>query len=142
MFRHILEYVQEEPEYAYNLIIGTDSLRDEKTSFVTAVVIHRVGKGGRYFYRKHFETGWKIENLRQRIYHETSLSLELASRIAEELANKGSELPIEIHLDVGDFGETRKVIKEVVGMVTGSGFMAKTKPESFGASHIADKHSK
>src|SRR5881296_279040 len=30
MFRHILEYVQEEPEYAYNLIIGTDSLRDEK----------------------------------------------------------------------------------------------------------------
>ena len=32
------------------------------------------------------------------------------------------------------------MIKEVVGMVTGNGFTAKTKPYSFGASTVADKH--
>jgi predicted RNase H-related nuclease YkuK (DUF458 family) len=32
------------------------------------------------------------------------------------------------------------MIKEVVGMVNGSGFEAKTKPESWAASSVADKH--
>jgi predicted RNase H-related nuclease YkuK (DUF458 family) len=32
------------------------------------------------------------------------------------------------------------MIKEVVGMVTGNGFKARTKPESYGASNVADKH--
>jgi len=32
------------------------------------------------------------------------------------------------------------MIKEVVGMVTGNGFTAKTKPDSYGASKVADKH--
>jgi len=31
-------------------------------------------------------------------------------------------------------------IKEVVGMVTGNGFVAKTKPDAWGASTVADKH--
>ena len=47
---------------------------------------------------------------------------------------------LEIHVDVGTVGPTREMIKEVVGMVTGSGYTAKTKPESFGASVVADKH--
>jgi predicted RNase H-related nuclease YkuK (DUF458 family) len=31
------------------------------------------------------------------------------------------------------------MIKEVVGMVAGNGYRAKTKPESFGAFAVADK---
>jgi len=47
---------------------------------------------------------------------------------------------LEIHIDVGDRGEPRDMIKEVVGMVTGSGDQARIKPDSFGASNVADKH--
>ncbi|MBI4279078.1 MAG: ribonuclease H-like YkuK family protein [Armatimonadetes bacterium] len=141
MYRALVAYVKEEPYRPYHLIIGTDSLLGDETTFVTAIIIHRVGQGGRYFYRK-FRTR-KIESLRQRILYEVSLSLETASLISAEMAKNGvSELPIEIHLDVGDHGDTKQIIREVVGMVTGSGYAAVTKPDAYGASKVADKHSK
>jgi predicted RNase H-related nuclease YkuK (DUF458 family) len=138
MFRQLVEYMQEEPAQKYNLIIGTDSLLGDDTCFVTAIIIHRVGHGGRYFYHKFRNR--KIESLRQRILYETSLSLETASQMSAQLAKNGfSELPVEIHLDVGDRGETKRIIREVVGMVQGSGFAAITKPDSYGASKVADR---
>src|SRR5579864_1758248 len=138
MFKHIVDYMQEEPSQKYHLIIGTDSLLGDDTCFVTAVIIHRVGRGGRYFYHKFRNR--KIESLRQRILYETSLSLETASNVSAQLAKNGySELPVEIHLDVGDRGETKRVIREVVGMVQGSGYAAVTKPDSYGASKVADR---
>jgi predicted RNase H-related nuclease YkuK (DUF458 family) len=141
MFRHLVDFVEEQPERPYHLIVGTDSLVSDHTCFVTAVVIHRVGQGGRYFYRKQYSR--KLSSLRQRILYEVSLSLEVASRLSAELARNGhSQLPIEIHVDVGDRGETKSIIREVVGMVTGSGYAAVTKPEAYGATKVADKHSK
>ena len=108
---------------------------------MTAVIVHRVGHGGRYFYRKMLNR--KMESLRQRILFETSLSLETAGLLSAELARNGhSELPVEIHLDVGPNGDTKRIIREVVGMVTGSGYLAVTKPDAYGASKVADKHSK
>ena len=47
---------------------------------------------------------------------------------------------LEIHVDVGNAGKTNQIIKEVVGMVTGSGYAVKTKPDAYGASAVADKH--
>ncbi len=138
MFQQIVDYMQHEPDQRYNLIIGTDSLLGDDTCFVTAVVIHRVGHGGRYFY--HRFRNRKIESLRQRILFETSLSLETASQMSAQLSRNGfSELPVEIHLDVGDRGETKRIIREVVGMVQGSGYAAVTKPDSYGASKVADR---
>jgi predicted RNase H-related nuclease YkuK (DUF458 family) len=133
--------MNEEPDQQYHLIIGTDSLLSEQTCFVTAIIVHRVGHGGRYFYRKLINR--KIESLRQRILYETALSLDTAGQLSAELARNGhSELPVEIHLDVGPNGDTKRIIREVVGMVTGSGFTAVTKPDAYGASKVADKHSK
>jgi uncharacterized protein len=138
MFQQIVDYMQEDPAQKYNLIIGTDSLLGDDTCFVTAIIIHRVGHGGRYFYHKFRNR--KIESLRQRILYETSLSLETASQVSAQLAQNGfSELPVEIHLDVGDRGETKRIIREVVGMVQGSGYAAITKPDSYGASKVADR---
>ncbi len=138
MFQQLVDYMREEPDQRYNLIIGTDSLLGDDTCFVTAVVIHRVGHGGRYFYHKFRNR--KIESLRQRILFETSLSLETASQMSAQLSKNGfSELPVEIHLDVGDRGETKRIIREVVGMVQGSGYAAVTKPDSYGASKVADR---
>ena len=108
---------------------------------MTAIIIHRVGKGARYYYRR-FNKNY-MHNLRQRIYYETYLSLEVAMMVAAKLAENGdSRLNVEIHLDVGQQGETREMIREVVGMVIGSGFQAFIKPDSFGASKVADKFTK
>jgi predicted RNase H-related nuclease YkuK (DUF458 family) len=141
MFDHLVRYMNEEPDQHYHLIIGTDSMLSDQTCFVTAIIVHRVGHGGRYFYRKLINR--KIESLRQRILYETALSLDTAGQLSAELARNGhSELPVEIHLDVGPNGDTKRIIREVVGMVTGSGFTAVTKPDAYGASKVADKHSK
>ncbi|MDR7454039.1 MAG: ribonuclease H-like YkuK family protein, partial [Armatimonadota bacterium] len=121
MFKQLVGYIKDEPDQHYHLIIGTDSLLSDDTTFVTAVIVHKVGRGGRYFYRKFRNR--KIESLRQRILFETSLSLETAHLITTELARNGySRLPVEIHLDVGPNGETKRIVREVVGMVSGSGY--------------------
>lgn len=141
MFEKVIEYVNEIPDQTYNVIIGTDSFLNNETLFVSAVVVHRVGHGGRYFYKK--SPRRKMESLKQRIFYEATMSIELASVLRKMLNEKGlKDLPLEIHLDIGENGETREIIKEVVGMVTGSGYAARTKPDSFGASKVADRHSK
>lgn len=141
MFNQLVGYMENDPDQHYHLIIGTDSLLSDDTTFVTAIIVHKVGRGGRYFYRKFRNR--KIDSLRQRIFFETSLSLEAAHLITTELAHNGySKLPVEIHLDVGPNGETKRIVREVVGMVSGSGFAAVIKPDAYGATKVADKHSK
>jgi len=141
MFAVISDYIRQSPSDSYSLIVGTDSFLDSATLFVSAVIIHRVGHGGRYFYRKNSRR--KIENLRQRIFFEASMSIELASLLKDRLDASGlPSMSVEIHLDVGENGETREIIRELVGMVTGSGYEARTKPGSFGASKVADRHTK
>ncbi len=85
----------------------------------------------------------KTNSLRDKIYAETLLSLDIAEKFLPKLnkrLNGNGSYELEIHIDVGRVGDTRDMIKEVVGMVTGNGYTAKTKPESYGASKVADKH--
>ena len=140
MFGSILAYVQQEPAQTYQLIVGSDSHTRHETYFVTAVVIHRVGKGGRYFFSRSRRR--PIHSLRQKVLFETSLSLQVAARLTELLDAANADLDVEIHIDVGQQGETRALIREIVGMVTGSGYHAAIKPFSFGASKVADKYTK
>ena len=138
-------FVKEEPASFYRLVIGTDSQvknidGKSEIDYVTAVVVHRQGKGARYFWKK--EKIDKIPVLRDKIYKETSTSLTVAEELVPLLRKAISPVKydFEIHIDVGPIGPTRDMIKEVVGMVNGSGFTAKTKPEAWGASSVADKH--
>lgn len=63
--------------------------------------------------------------------------------VKAKLSENGyAKLPVEIHLDVGENGDTKDIVREVVGMVTGSGYAAVTKPDAYGASKVADRHSK
>ncbi|HAI21516.1 MAG TPA: hypothetical protein DCM14_06465 [Clostridiales bacterium UBA8153] len=141
MFQYIVGFINESPESTYKLIIGSDSHIKDEVCFVTAVIVHRVGKGGRYFYTR--SKYRKMGSLRQRIFYETALSLNVASQLAERLAENGhGRLNVEIHVDVGNNGQSRDLIREIVGMVLGSGFDVKTKPDSYGATKVADKHSK
>jgi hypothetical protein len=145
MVSELVGFMDEDLDSAYSLVIGTDSksqkLNGEKAlDFVTAVVIHRKGKGGRYFWQKNKKD--KIKTLRDKIYTETFLSLALAQKLVPQLKKSinGERYNLEIHIDVGRNGPTREMIKEVVGIVNGNGFTAKTKPESYGAFVVADKH--
>lgn len=141
LVKDILAYVAEEPDTKYKLIVGTDSHTRTDLCFVTAVVVHRLGKGARYFYRKRHQA--KIRTLRQKIFYETAISLALAEKLATSMAEAGAAaLNVEIHLDVGENGETKDLIRDVVGMVTGSGFHAEIKPNSYGASKVADRYTK
>lgn len=146
---HIKEFLEEDPKAQYSLVIGSDSqekiLSGEKKKMVhlvTAVVVHRKGFGGKYFWQK--KQIPLLATLRQRIYAETLTSLEFASLfvplLKKALNGTAPNYMLEIHVDVGEHGDTREMIREVVGMVTGNGFVAKTKPYAFGASYVADKH--
>lgn len=134
----IFNFIQEKPTSTYKLVIGTDSLNTaDHSDFVTAIIILRIGNGGRYFWRRIKDKNFK--SLRERIYKEVYLSLEIGQQLLKLLEkNKFYNFDLEIHVDVGQNGETRNLINEVTGLVRGCGFLVKTKPESFAASNVAD----
>ena len=142
----IAEFLYQDPAAFYRLVIGSDSQERrlggvKLCNFFTAVVVHKVGHGGRYFWKNGRKD--RIHSIRQKIYTETLLSLETAGKLVPQLRqrlNGSHNWELEIHIDVGSVGQTRTMIKEVVGMVIGSGYTAKTKPDSYAATTIADKH--
>lgn len=146
--RFIKNFLEEKPDAQYSLVIGTDSHEkgnngNSKTiGLVTAILVHRKGFGGKYFWKRKYLSN--IHSLREKIYAETLESLNFALffvPLLRKTLNGNSPLyNLEIHIDVGEHGDTRDMIKEVVGMVTGNGFVAKTKPHAYGASYVADKH--
>lgn len=145
MISEISDFINEVPNDFYRIVIGSDSQakrvgKKAEIDFVTAVVVHRQGRGARYFWRK--EKQLKSPVLRDKIYTETLMSLACAQEIVPLIRAVVSptKYDFEIHIDVGPLGPTRDMIKEVVGMVQGNGFKAKTKPDSWGASSVADKH--
>jgi hypothetical protein len=133
----------------YRLIIGTDSSGRQapggQVEFVTAIVVHRVGHGGRYWWTKTKDS--RFYPLQARIYREADLSVKLAQELLKLLQGKLGELynreqvpQIEIHTDIGRQGRTRDLIREVVGMIQGNGFEARIKPEAYGAAIVADRY--
>lgn len=139
--RAISDFIALEPKREYKIIVGSDSEKrpGDKADFVTAVVVHRVGNGGRYFWR-HLEAG-NIHTLRDRMWQEVLFSIELSKELAVLLKNAGLEkCAFEVHVDVGENGATKTMIQELVGAVRANNFEAKTKPDSFAASKVADRH--
>lgn len=138
------EYIHAEPKFEYRVIVGSDSQEHQNDGqtieFVSAIIIHRVGAGGIYFWQK--ENVRQKMALRQRIYDEAYRSLDLAQRLVKQFEVEGylGNFHLEIHVDIGTAGETRNIINEVVGMIRGTGFEVKIKPDSYGASKVADRH--
>lgn len=152
----MVRFVGSDVKGSYEVIIGTDSeAQNGQADFVSAVIVHKKGKGGIYFWGRQ-----KVENLhslRQRIWQEALISLSVAERLVEDFAKIGLfdgstsltinpeqrrrvDLNLEIHVDVGPNGPTREMISEIVGMIRANGFRVATKPASWGASHVADRH--
>ena len=140
MCEDIGQFVNKYPKDRYRLIIGTDSQPGKETCFVSAVIVHREGKGARFYYRRTYDK--TPFSLRHRIFEEATRSLEMAGKIIEYLSNINPELTIEIHVDIGEKGRTRDLIQQVVQMINMSGFAAKVKPYSYGATKVADRFTK
>jgi uncharacterized protein len=137
----ISDFMKENNKDQYQVVIGTDSQKKSggTTDFVTAIIVHRLGRGGIYFWCRIEDK--KIRVLKQRILEEASMSLATAHDLMGMFkANGVRQFDFVIHVDVGSVGPTREMITEVVSMIRGSGFAVKTKPESYGASKVADRH--
>jgi len=140
--QEIISFMNADSRNGYKIMIGTDSekLADNTADFVTAIVVHRVGKGGRYFWRR-IQGNRKFGSLRDRITQEVLISLEIAQNFLT--AFKGAETPkfdFEIHIDIGDNGPTKNMMQELIGMIRAYNFEVRTKPESYAASKVADRH--
>ena len=133
---------------SYDVIIGTDSEATNGTcDFVSAIIVHKKGRGGVYFWGRQ-----KVANLysmKQRIWQEATISLALAQALVDDFSKMGvidnstvpdTGLNLEIHVDIGPNGPTRELIADIVGMIRANGFKVATKPSSWGASHVADRH--
>ncbi len=138
----VSRYMSQGTKENYQIIVGTDSQKIKSGAgydFVSAFVVHRIGHGGIYFWRR--ELYDKKVSLKERMYREAIMSLEVSEGFVELLQINGiSRFNIQIHIDIGKNGETRDLIQEITGMIRSSGYDVKIKPDSFGASKVADRH--
>lgn len=140
MISIIKNFIKKSPDSIYNISVGTDSQNFDYTKIVVVVAIHRVGNGGIFFYD--IKNVRKITNISQKLFYETSNSLDIAIKLSETLEREDIDFGISIHIDAGKNGKTSKLIPEIVGWVKACGFGCETKPNSYAASSIADKYSK
>lgn len=138
---HIIDFLARDAAAEYQIVVGTDSQphNGSGVDFVTAIVVHRKGHGGIYFWKRIVHH--KPYVLRQRMYEEATMSLAMAEDVVALLHTDGiTKYDVEIHVDIGAFGPTREMISEIIGMIRGSGFAVKMKPESYAASKVADRY--
>lgn len=137
----IVAYMNSVPSARYSFIIGTDSTGNNSgkdIDYITAILVHRIGFGGIYFWHKKQGIG---HSLYERVFTESAMSLEFASAFLEALKNKkANNFSFEIHVDVGSNGKTKEIITQVVGMIKNSGYKVVTKPYSYVASKVADRY--
>lgn len=152
MFSRILGFIKDDPKSSYRIAIGTDSMVKTSSCFITAVLVHRVGKGAIGFLRKVIIPR-QIRSLREKISTEITFTQEIAYMFTPERIDQiyeavftndddSNNLNLEIHLDIGPKGPTKELIKEMVNRVSGMGFAIKIKPFATAASSLADRFTK
>jgi predicted RNase H-related nuclease YkuK (DUF458 family) len=153
VFSKLVAFIRQAPYYHYRLSIGSDShVEARHTVFVTAIHLHRVGRGAIGFITKQI-INRAIHSLREKIYHETARTLEIASLFTPEkidlmidallqYSSRPGDICFEFHLDVGTSGATKDLIGEMVAMAKGTIFTPKIKPDSYAACAYADRYTK
>ncbi len=153
VFDNLVEFIKKEPTSFYRLAIGTDSqVHPTGTRFITSVHLHRVGKGA-WGCLKKVIVPRRITSIKEKIVLETMYSQEVASLFSDEYLSKlveplipyidkGADLTIEVHLDIGKRGKTKQFIEEMSERILAIGLQPKIKPESYAASSYANKYTK
>ena len=119
--------------------IGTDAQKSShRMAFVTVACVLNPGKGGRVFYTRRYER--KEMSLFEKLSTETWYSLDLAIRMNEEFSLQADREQIWVHVDANpdERFDSSNYVKQLAGMVAGSGFPVLVKPNAWCASHVAD----
>jgi len=127
-------------QHTYEISVGTDSQVHNQTKVATAIVLHRVGKGAIYFVD--ITEAPRFHTLRDRMWHEANTSVSLVKRLTEHFFDWNLDYNITIHLDLGEDGLSKTVIKEITGYITAEGLTYTIKPYAGTASVVADRYSK
>lgn len=153
VIERIKGFMLKDPRSLYVLSIGSDShVHQTETKFITAIHVHRVGKGA-WGCLKYHSVNRPISSIREKISMETALSQEIAyyftSQYLEQLTDvlipfldEGADLVFEIHLDIGRKGLTKELIQEMTGRIEAMGIEAKIKPDSYTAFSYANRYTK
>ena len=131
-------------DYEYDVAIGTDSqMIGHAFQFISVISVHRIGKGGLYFYHKEFvpRAKFPVGVQKLRMFDEVARSCA----IAWELQQTAGVTP-KIHIDASPSYKreefTAKFSDQLKGYVQSYGFDCMLKPESYVAHAIADRHTK
>ncbi|MFX3624058.1 MAG: ribonuclease H-like YkuK family protein [Ectobacillus sp.] len=153
VFSRICEFIRADPISVYCLSIGTDSqAHQDDTRFITAIHLHRVGKGAWGCLRNQ-TVHRKLKSLREKIDLETYFSQEIAYLFTPEhlgtlleilypYRHEGAKLSMEIHLDIGQYGLTKEFILDMTARITAMGLIAKIKPDAYTAFSYANRYTK
>ena len=80
----VIKEMKAHPRDRFEILIGTDSSTSPNhLDLVSAIVLHKIGRGGRYFWTRRRER--RSPSLRQQIWREAWLSFELAQHVIERL---------------------------------------------------------
>ena len=146
-FEQVIEklrnYILTNVGFDFEVIVGTDSQQHtfpKSTKYVTAIVVRKIGNGAQYFYKKDLRE--EVPSLRKKIWTEALLTYETIGKVKDMVCDIISEEKVISHVDVGNFGKTKKYIDEIKSIFSNSGYDVKIKPNSYVASGVADKHSK
>ncbi|MHB8125524.1 MAG: ribonuclease H-like YkuK family protein [Desulfitobacteriaceae bacterium] len=144
MISIIKAYTTQDLNAEYVIAVGTDSQNYSYTKVPVTVGIHKiknkVGRGGIYFFDiKRINI---ISNIRQKIFYEINLSIELALKLSNMFEENNIPYKIAIHADVGYNGPTSQYVAEIKGWVRACGFQCVIKPDSYMASSVANRLSK
>lgn len=140
----ILMDIANAPTDKVEFFVGSDSqFKKGKIKYITAIVMTFDGKGGRGYYMSDIQKlSYKI-SIRQKIIQETAMSLETAVWLNPFLESVGLEIK-EIHADINqnEIHKSNVMMKECLGWIEASGYIAKAKPEAWVAMEVADRFSK
>ncbi len=135
----VMSTVQSLVRQGQTVHIGTDAQKSSKRmEFVTVACVLNPGKGGRVFYTRRFDR--KEISLFEKLSTETWLSLDLAIHMHEAFELEAGREQIWVHVDANpdERYDSSSYVKQLAGMVAGSGFPVLVKPNAWCASHVAD----
>jgi len=137
-------YIKSDVEQEYKIVVGTDSNARESATLVTAIIVHRVGRGAIYFVAR--SPVKRFSSFRDRIFEEAMTSIMLAQELRSALKDISSDELVwsgdEIHVDIGEGGPTKDLIDSVTGVIKGYNFIPVIKPYAYGAFTVADRHTR
>lgn len=137
LITYIETYMREKP--ATKIYVGCDSQNGRKnTQFAIVIVLHNGNKGGHVLYTK-----LSVPKLRDKFYRlfmEASYSLEVAEFIKNETGRVADYIDVDLNPDPKF--QSNAVLAQAVGMITGSGYEARYKPNAMSASYAADRLAK